>query len=234
MRWLKVLAMLVLFLSVMVLVPNIDGKTYAAPPSQGQAETPACTKPTQFSFPSIKLSKVNGPRYARIEVRVDKDCHAYEASRTILMDIPAELNLPNLPATTTETTVVDIWEQDVLGLRTNELKTSQIWSWNGASANLLGHYNQAITDFYWWHIRSGPTFSNGYFSSSHAFAKGSVKWYCNWSDPAPFCMGPTKVYPMTLNTSMHLYGNGYSSSDGTSYSGVVIPGGGVYFSFYTY
>ncbi len=150
------------------------------------------------------------------------------------MNLPVELKEPNLPATTTETTVVDIWEQDIAGLYTNELKTSQIWSWNGTSANLLGYGNQPIAGFYWWHIGSGPTFSNGYLSPSHAFAKGGVKWYCNWSDPTPFCMGPTKVYPITLNTSMHLYGSGYSSSDGTSYSGVVIPGGGVYFSFYTY
>lgn len=54
-------------------------------------------------------------------------------------------------------------------------------------------------------------------------AKGVTRFYCNMSDPVPFCTGPIWQYPMKHVARMTLYGNGYITTSGTKSKGFPIP-----------
>jgi hypothetical protein len=229
-----------LAVSIFVLAMAQQTPAFAAPPPPSETEQAACNKVTSFVFPDVQLNVQRGPKFVQIIAKVDKNCNVVITEKTILTYIPSEY-LPFKGVTTaSSTTVTDevhIWEQDVAGYLTNDLDTYETWSYNGTSVSLLSGGNRPLQTCgacYWWHVSSGPTFSKGYYSSSHGYAHGTVSWYCNWSNPAPFCQGPVWQYQITYYTWLHLYGNGYSSTDGTSYSGSVIPGGGIYYTHIQY
>jgi hypothetical protein len=238
MKWVRVIQLLAVGIAILAVAQLTPAS--AAPPDQSGTEQQAtCNKVTNFIFPDIPLSAQRGPKFVRMVAKVDKDCNVAVSEQTVLTDIPAEF-LPSKglssAASTTVTDEVHIWEQDVAGYLTNDLDTYQIWSYNGSSVNLLNGGNkppQTCGICTWWHVNSGPSFTHGYYSSSHGYANGTVSWYCNWGPPG-FCPGGNWQYRITYYTWLHLYGNGYSTANGTSYSGQVIPGGGIYYTHIQY
>jgi hypothetical protein len=223
------------------------------PNSSTQESASGCQSEVDIDFPSVTLHPENGPRYARVEATVLSNCTVSMSQPVLLMNAPAvtAAEQPGKfqgPATeepgqfsesaqalgTTRTVEINIWEEDCCGIRTNGMRTAQTYSYTGSTVTLLSLSSPWDACCYWWHLLSGPKKSNGYTSSSEAWAKGVVRFYCNWSDPLPFCPGFVQQYPIKHIARMTLYGNGYIKTTGTKSKGIIIPLGKVVYTARVY
>jgi hypothetical protein len=222
------------------------GVMSSEPEVRGTNTTPCFVE--NFTFPAIELDQsAKSPKYMRIGYTADENCNLLEASRTTLSYVPDSVDevdgrlgpvtsadsLSGDALLATTTAHVKIYQNDCCGITTISLRTDQPWAWTATTAAIAsGGKTQPGLCCYWWYLTAGPTMRNGAYSLTHVYATGTAGYICHDSQPAPFCTGSTWQYPMTFNTSLHMYSAGAANSSGTGYVGAIIPYGSIWIEFW--
>lgn len=233
-RWLVPLVAALAFLAAQ------GSAAFAAPPDETPSAHPVKCN-INFVFPEARLSTSgNGPRYVHSSYRVMEDCRLVEVEHVELKELPRgagsqqsdePMSVLAAPAGVNgHTADLFTYELDVLGIKTNGLRTTQAWTWMGGTVSLSNWSNLSYLCCGWWYKWAPESFSNGYDNPSHTqgWANGNVTNYCNG---AAFCPGSGPQDVITWHNWLHLYSSGGASMTGTSYEGTIIPGGSLDYDF---